>query len=165
MKTELVHLNSLLLGGVNFYGDPFSKKGGWDTENEIGKTWIRFTDYITKNPERSYSCKKYLFYEILIYGKETPDKGYLEVFVGEQINTAEVPLVLSTKFFPESDYIKVTLSGQEITSDWWQTVSAMSEYSNIEKDTSFIIQTYDERFKGMDCLDDSVMDAYIPIKA
>jgi hypothetical protein len=165
MKTELVHLNCLLLGGVSFYGDPFSRKGGWDSENEIGKTWNRFMDHITENSERPYSCNEPYWYEIHLYGSETAAKGYFEVFVGEKVNTAKLPFSLSSKFFPESDYLKVTLCGQEITSDWWQTLdeAIIPEYG-VRRNASFMIQAYDERFKGMDHLDDSVLDAYIPLE-
>ena len=165
MKTELIHLGPLLLGGVNFYGDPFSRKGCWDSENEIGKTWSRFMGHIAENPERSYSCNKPYLYEIHIYGSETAAKGYLEVFVGEEVNTAQLPFSLSSKFFPESDYLKVTLCGQEITSDWWQTFDPdIITDRSVLRNVSFMIQAYDERFKGMDHLEGSVLDTYIPVK-
>jgi len=165
MKTELTHLNPLLLGGVSFYGDPFSRKAGWDSENEIGKTWSRFIGHITENPERSYSCNEPYLYEIHIYGSETAAKGYFEVFVGEEVNTAKLPFSLSSKFLPEADYLKVTLYGQEITSDWCQTIETeIIPECGVKLNASYIIQAYDERFKGMDHLDDSVLDAYIPVK-
>jgi predicted transcriptional regulator YdeE len=166
MKTELIHLNSLLLGGVSFFGDPFSRKGSWDSENEIGKTWSRFMGHITENSERPYSRNKPYLYEIHIYGSETAAKGYFEVFVGEEVNTAKLPFSLSSKFFPESDYLKVTLYGQEITSDWCQTFDTdIIPECGVKRNASFIIQAYDERFKGMDHLDDSVLDVYIPVEA
>lgn len=166
MKTELIHLDSLLLGGVGFYGDPFSRKGGWDSENEIGKTWSRYMDHITKYPERSYSCNSPYLYEIHLYGSETAAKGYFEVFVGEEVNTAKLPFSLSSKFFPESDYLKVTLYGQEITGDWMQKLETdIIPGRGVRRNASFIIQAYDTRFKGMDHLDDSVLDTYIPVEA
>lgn len=164
MKTELIHLNSLQLGGVSFYGDPFSRKGGWDSENEIGKTWSRFICHITENPERSYSCNAPYMYEIHIYGSEMAAKGYFEVFVGEEVNTAKLPFSLSAKFFPESDYLKVTLYGQEITSDWWQMLDTdLISECGVKRNAPFIIQAYDERFKGMDHLEGSMLDIYIPV--
>lgn len=164
MKTELVHLRSMLLGGVSFYGDPFSRKGGWDAENEIGKTCDRFLTYIAANPERPYSRNQETVYEVHVYGEETASKGYFEVFVGEEVTGSQLPVELNAKQFPESDYIKITLSGQEITGDWWQTLDTdILPAFNARRQLPYIIQAYDSRFKGMDQLDGSVMDAYIPV--
>jgi predicted transcriptional regulator YdeE len=165
MKTELVHLPSMLLGGVSFYGDPFSRKGGWDADNEIGKTWNRFTAYIADNPQRSFSSKREVLYEVHIYGEETKSKGYFEVFVGEEVNSAELPVTLSAKQLPESDYIKITLSGQEIAGDWWQALDTeVLPAFHAMRSFPYIIQAYDHRFKDMNHLDDSVLDAYVPVE-
>lgn len=165
MKTELVSLDSMLLGGVSFYGDPISTKGGWDSENEIGKTWNRFIDYMTENPERPYSCNKPYRYEIHIYGSETESKGYFEVFVGEEVNTAQLPVTLCLKFIPKSNYLKLTLYGPEITGDWWLKLeSDIIPAEGVKRNSSYIIQSYDERFKGMDKICDSVLDVYIPVE-
>ena len=75
MKTTLVRLDALLLGGVGFYGDPFSLKGGWDSDNEIGRTCRRFGEFINANPDRPYSKNKPVFYEVHIYGGENGRKG------------------------------------------------------------------------------------------
>ena len=91
MKTDLVYLDDLLLGGVDFYGDPFRLKGGWDSDNEIGNTCRRYSEIVMENPKRPYSAGKNLFYEVHIYGKETTDKGYFEVFVGEEVTTPKLP--------------------------------------------------------------------------
>lgn len=164
MITELVHLRSMLLGGVSFYGDPFSRKGGWDSENEIGKTCDRYLSYIATNPERPYSSGREAMYEVHVYGEETASKGYFEVFVGEEVTGAQLPIALSAKQLPESDYLKITLTGQEITGDWWQTLDTeLLPAFHAARSAPYIVQAYDHRFKGMDQLDDSVMDAYIPV--
>ena len=165
MKTEMIHMDSMLLGGAVFYGDPISIKGSWDSENEIGKTCNRFMEYISQNPERPYSCNKPYIYEVHIYGNETASKGYFEVFVGEEVNSAKLPVSLSSKFFPETDYLKITLYGNEIISDWWKELDSDILPANCAKrNASFIIQAYDERFKGMDNIRDSIMDVYIPVQ-
>jgi predicted transcriptional regulator YdeE len=165
MQTELVHLHSMLLGGVNFYGDPISTKGSWDSENEIGKTWNRFMEYLTEHPERPYSCNKPYLYEIHIYGSETACKGYFEVFVGEEIHNAQLSMALCTKYIPESDYIKITLYGHEMTGDWWQQLETdIIPAQGVRKNSSYIIQAYDERFKGMDDIGNSILDVYIPVE-
>ncbi len=164
MKTQIVYLDSLLLGGVSFYGDPISLKGSWDAENEIGKTCQRFTEFVAENPFRAYSLGKPLFYEVHIYGSETLTKGYFEVFAGEEVRTAQLPVALSAKFIPASDYLKISLTGQEIVSDWWQELDAIiSAEKGVTRNYGYIIQAYDERFKGVDRIDESALDAYIPL--
>lgn len=165
MKIELVELDCLLLGGMSFYGDPLSTKGGWEEENEIGKTWKRFSNYITKNPERQYSSQGTYLYEIHVYSQETPTKGYFEVFVGEEVNTHKLPIVLSSKFIDSSDYLKITLTGKEIVSDWWLKLETeIIPNRNLRRKYDYIIQAYDERFKGMNNIEDSEIDAFIPVE-
>lgn len=164
MKTELTHLHAMLLGGVGFYGDPISTKGSWESENEIGKTWNRFMEYFTKNPDRPCSCNRPYLYEIHIYGSETAAKGYFEVFVGEEVNTAQLPVGLCAKFIPASDYLKITLYGNEITGDWWQNLDAELMPEGMKKSSSYMIQAYDERFRGMDNIGNSVLDVFIPVE-
>ena len=165
MKTELIKLNSMLLGGMNFYGDPISTKGGWDSENEIGKTWDRFMKYMSDHPERPSSCKKPYLYEIHICSSETATKGYFEVFVGEEVNATDLPIELCLKFIPTSNYIRITLYGQEITDDWrYKLDSEIIQGKGVRRVSSYIIQAYDERFKGMDNIDDSILDVYIPVE-
>ena len=165
MKTEVTRLSSILLGGVSFYGDPISAKGGWDTENEIGKTWQRFMTFLRENPERPYSCGKQLFYEVHLYGSETKKKGYFEVFVGEEVNTATLPIALCAKYIPESDYLKMTLFGREIVGDWWLKLETeILPALGFSAKSSHLIQVYDDRFKGMDNVDESILDVFIPIE-
>ena len=165
MKIDVVHLDALLLGGMSFYGDPISTKGEWEEENEIGKTWKRFVEFITMNPVRPYSVQGSYIYEVHIYNRETPAKGHFEVFVGEEVNTKELPIALSSKFIASSDYLKVTLTGKEIVSDWWQKLDTeIIPGRNLRKNNDYIIQAYDERFKGMDKLENSEMDAFIPVE-
>lgn len=166
MKKELTVLGPLLLGGVGFYGDPLSTKGGWDAENEIGKTWDRFMSHMNENPERPYSLSKPFLYEVHIYGDETEQKGYFEVFVGEEVGTSELPIGLVSKFIPEAEYLKVTLCGNEITGDWWQELDTkILPEAGRRRSGAYIIEAYDERFKGMDCLEESILDIFIPVES
>lgn len=163
MKTKLVHLNGLLLGGVSFYGDPFSVKSGWDSDNEIGNTCRRYTEIIAVYPELVASTHR-VFYEIHIYGSETADKGYFEVFVGEEVTTTELPIDLVSKYIPASDCLMATLTGKEITEDWWKRLDEEIFFKfGVKRNGSYIIEAYDERFKGMDQIEASEIDVYIPV--
>lgn len=165
MKIDLVNLESLLLGGMSFYGDPISTKGGWEEENEIGKTWKRFMEFINENPVRPYSVQGSYMYEVHIYNQETPTKGYFEVVVGEEVNTKELPIAIGSKFIASSDYLKITLVGKEIISDWCQKLDTEIITSrNLRRNYNYIIQAYDERFRGMNNIADSEIDVFIPVE-
>lgn len=162
MKTEFIRLPALLLGGVSYYGDPFSEKEGWDSENEIGKTWRRFM--ALRSELYPCSCGQAVLYEIHIYGAETPEKGYFEVFVGEAIFSAQLPPALSVKCIPASEYVKVTLTGQEITEDWSRTVQReLLPAEGYASRPEYAIQAYDDRFQGMDDLEHSTLVLYLPV--
>jgi predicted transcriptional regulator YdeE len=165
MKTELVHLDSLLLGGVGFYGDPFTRKGGWDSDNEIGSTCRRFVEIFDEPLRQTFAADMGRFYEVHVYGNETAGKGYFEVFAGMEVTTAELPVTLCTKYIAASDYLRATLTGQEISSDWWKTLETeiMTQYGVKRKET-YILQVYDDRFKGTDQIETSEIEAYIPVE-
>lgn len=165
MKTELVHLDSILLGGFSFYGDPISTKGGWDTENEIGKTFSRFTKHWTEHPERAYSAGINRVYEVHIYGPETPTHGFFEVFVGEEVTTSQLPIKLNSKFIEAADYLKLTLSGEEIVSDWYFNITKnILPPLGVRARNNYLLQVYDERFKSMEQIGVSIMEAYLPVE-
>ena len=67
------------LVGMSFYGDPFSLRGGWDGENEIGRVWARFMKYLG---EKEDLLKGIIypdaFYEVHIYNEETIEKGVFD---------------------------------------------------------------------------------------
>lgn len=166
MKIELVTLDSLLLGGMSYYGDPISTKGGWNEENEIGNTFQRFIQFIMENPDRPYSSHGSTMYEVHVYNRDTPVNGHFEVFVGEEVKTPELPIALACKYIPSSRYLRVTLSGGEITGDWWQTLDTeIMPARQLTRLADYIIQAYDERFKGLNNLEESEMDAFIPVAA
>ena len=165
MRTELVHLNSILLGGFSFYGDPISTKGGWDTENEIGKTFSRFTRHWLENPQRAYSVGINRVYEVHIYGPETPTNGIFEVFIGEEVTTSQLPINLSSKFIEAADYLKVTLCGEEIVSDWFCDITKeVLAPLGVRVRNNYLLQVYDERFKSMEQVKESIMEAYLPVE-
>jgi predicted transcriptional regulator YdeE len=57
------------------------------------------------------------------------------------------------------------LHGAEITSDWYQMIyQDWMPTSGYHQSGSYSIQRYDQRFKGLDQIDDSVLDVYIPIE-
>jgi predicted transcriptional regulator YdeE len=164
---KIVEREQILLAGFGFYGDPFTSKAGWTEENEIGILWSRFMGLLFK-PESPIAHLKNNkeWFEVWIETEESAEKGFFEIFVGTQIDSCEkVPYIMQMKVLPKSQYAVVTACGKQIQSEepynefqkWLKT----SKFIKIEK---YSIQVYDERFKGMDKIEESELDFYYPIK-
>ena len=66
---------------------------------------------------------------------------------------------------PEKTGKIVTLKGKQITSDWPKMIyHEWMPGSGYQEAHRFMFQLYDQRFKGLDHLDVSVLDAYVPVK-
>jgi predicted transcriptional regulator YdeE len=76
-----------------------------------------------------------------------------------------VPVVLSAKVLPAANYALFTLQEEEITSDWpWLVGTEWLPDAGYEMHGGYSFQCYDERFKGMQRIAESVLDVYIPVR-
>jgi AraC family transcriptional regulator len=104
-------------------------------------------------------------YEVHIYNEETMQKGMFEVFVGMEVAKLEnVPVELVVKILPSTTYAVFTLEGQQITSDWYQIAEQWLPQAGYQTAYEYSFQLYDQRFKGLDNLDESALDVYMPVK-
>lgn len=156
----------IILVGVGFFGDPFSMSAEWTEENEIGRLWNRLFAYMRKYPHGiKHVANQKVGYEVHIEHEETALKGYYEVFAGVEVTQIEdVPVELLVKILPATTYAVFTLRGQQIISDWYREIYQHwlpgSGYRNAHP---YSFQLYDERFQGLDKLDDSALDVYVPV--
>ena len=167
MQPKITESRQITLAGMSFYGDPFDTHSGWDEDNQIGLLWKRLYAYIKNEPSIAYFLNSGNWYEVHIYSEETQSKGLFEVFVGVECETqriAELPPQLLVKNLPETQYAVFTFKGEEISADWEKTLSDWMAGSGFESAGAYNFQFYDERFKGLERLDESVLDVYIPIK-
>jgi predicted transcriptional regulator YdeE len=105
-------------------------------------------------------------YEVQIINAETLKNGQFEVFAGVEISAQEVasvPVDLSLKVLPHTQYAVFTFHGQEITSDWEKVLEGWLATSGYQNPYLYNFQYYDERFKGLDRLAESTLDVYLPI--
>ncbi len=162
MEPKFIHKSKINLVGMSFYGDPFSKRGGWDGENEIGRLWARLMAYLeTERPNPQPAA----LYEVHIYTPETPTKGFFEVFVGFEIAHIEsIPLNLLAKTLPATEYGLFSFAGQAIVADWHLQIDEWIQTAGYQRTHPFSFQYYDHRFKGLDQLDGSILDVYLPVK-
>lgn len=168
MEAEIIEMDTLNLIGMEFYGLVEEQK----EENPMENLWNRFMKFSqekwnliqdsVKNPDLSY--------EVHIWNpQEIDDTGKFHVFIGLEADELDfMPLELVRKKLPSSKYAKFTLKGGEINEwesliyeDWFKD----SEYVlQLFEGYQFHIQRYDEkRFKGIDNLEDSELEVFIPV--
>lgn len=165
MEPTLIEMEQILLVGLSFFGDPFSLSGEWTEENEIGRLWQRFFVYIAARPPHlAHVVNAEQAYEVHIEHAETPQKGHYEVFVGQAVTQLkDVPVEFLVKILPAATYAVFHLTGQQIVSDWSKIMQEWMRAAGYQSAGKYGFQLYDRRFKGMDRLDESELDAYVPI--
>jgi predicted transcriptional regulator YdeE len=167
MEPTMVERGQIILVGFSFFGDPFAASGGWTEENEIGRLWSRFGAYLAQHGERiKHRTDPEASYEVHITHAETAAKGHFEVFVGVEVAQLEdVPVALSVKILPPTQYAVFTLKGRQIVSDWPRMIyHEWLPASGYQEVYPYMFEFYDQRFKGLDDLEGSAIDVYIPVK-
>jgi predicted transcriptional regulator YdeE len=166
MEPVITQKPEILLMGMSFYGDPFSQRGGWEAENEIGCLWTRLMKYMSENGEKiQHLTQPGVAYEVHIYNEETITQGVFEVFAGVPVEKLEdVPVELLIRILPPSEYAIFTFKGEEITSDWHMQIDQWIAAAGYQRAHPFSFQYLDERFKGVDNLAESILDVYMPVK-
>ena len=167
MKAKIIEKNQIILSGFSFFGDPFSISGEWTEDNEIGRLWKRFMNYMANHGNRIKNIKNdKVMYEVHVENEETTSKGNFDVFVGLEVEKLEdVPVETVIKILPPTKYAVFTLEGQQISSDWHRMIyNEWMPGSGYQKAYKYLIQFYDQRFKGLENIDESVLDVYVPVK-
>lgn len=168
MDIRIEEQEGIILVGLSYYGDPFESSAGWTEENEIGRLWQRFMDYLGNREGfmREFNAEEKMF-EVHIEHDETALKGFYEVFVGFEVPSLEgIPVDLLVKILPRTEYVIFTLYGKEISSDWHQMIyKDWLPGSGYKITHSYSYQLYDARFKGVDNIEESILDVYVPITA
>ncbi|MFX0015884.1 MAG: GyrI-like domain-containing protein [Promethearchaeota archaeon] len=159
----------LRLLGCVFYGDPFHSVGGWSEENEIGLTWQRFMRLYEKHKAfiQQFCMKCEVMYEVHLEPEEYKNTKKFYVFTGIEItDSPEIPLELFNMTLPVSKYGIFTFKGENIFRGGEFIYNEWLPDSNYEEAHPFLIQAYDQRFKGMESslLEESELDYHIPIK-
>jgi len=166
MQPTIVSKAEIKLVGMSFYGDPFETSAGWTEENQIGRLWQRMMTYLSEHGDKIQNqVPVKASYEVHIYGPETMSKGLFEVFVGLQVEKVEkVPVDLLVKLLPATEYAVFTLQGAQIVSDWHLEIDQWIKAAGYRHSYPFSFQYYDERFKGLDQVEDSQLDVYMPVE-
>jgi predicted transcriptional regulator YdeE len=165
MQPSITKKEKIILVGMAFYGDPFETSAGWTEENQIGRLWQRLMGHLAENPDSiQQRATTNTSYEVHVYNAETKTKGFFEVFVGVPVEGLKaVPVDLLVKILPATQYAVFTLRGEQISSDWHLEINRWLLKTGYRQALPFSFQYYDERFKGLDQIEDSILDVYIPI--
>ena len=99
--------------------------------------------------------------------RKRPKKGMYEIFTGVAVDDlADAPVELLIKVLPPSTYAVFTMQGQQIISDWHQAIyHEWQPQSGYQVSGGYSFQFYDHRFKGLDRVDESELDVYMPVTA
>lgn len=167
MKPEIINLGPMKIAGFSFYGDPVATHGGWTEENEIGVLWNRFKVFLKKN---EMNVDTYLIsqfgYELHIWNDETQKTGHYEVFVGKETkNPDKVPIDLVLKNLPLQKYALFEVAGPDINRDIFAKV--LLEWlpaADLKQVGHYMINRYDQRYKGLEYLNESVFEILFPIE-
>ena len=167
MEPVIVDKPAMILVGLGFFGDPFGISTAWSEENEIGRLWKRLMTYLDGNKQRIHHITTdAVMYEVHVQHQETAQTGEVEVFVGLEVdNLGDLPLELLAKILPPTTYAVFTLQSEQIVSDW--PLMIYTEWlpgSGYQSAHPYSFQRYDERFKGMDQLESSTLEVYIPVE-
>lgn len=164
--TAILEKPRLLLLGFGFFGDPFTASAEWTEENEIGRLWKRFMDYMMKPPDTLPPIvNPEVAYEVHIEHEESARTGHLEIFIGQEVtDITHLPVEVLMKVLPPATYAVFTLHGQEIISDWGRAIyQEWLPTSGYRRVSRYGFQYYDQRFKGMHRLDESTLEVYLPV--
>ncbi len=170
MEIDIIDKEALKLVGVDYYGPLGSLENG---KNPIENLWDRFAAFCEN---RWYTIEDIVVEEDVSYEVHMWNQEELEetrnfmAFIGVEIEElVNVPIELVVKVIPESRYARIRLVGDEIA-NWEELVYKewleSSEYQvRLFGTYSLDYQRYDEKvFKGIDNLEDSRLDVYIPIE-
>lgn len=170
MESEIIDRKEFKLIGMDYYGT--LKSAGREGENAVADLWQRFTDFCEAKWELidEYVANPKLSYEMHIWNEEEyQDTGNFHAFVGVEVNDVEyLPLELVIKKIPGGKFGKFTFRGGEI-GDWERMI-----YDQWMPDSDYGVETFEgysldiqcyheEEFKGVDRLEDSKMEVYVPL--
>jgi AraC family transcriptional regulator len=179
--------NLRLLGCV-YYGNPFHEAKEWSYENEIGKLWQRFGKLSQKYSSylEKIAIEPKVAYELHLEPEEYQKSKNYYVFVGIAVDYVdEMPLEFFLKSLPKTQYLQFTSNvtaqdnAEYFFSKWLNTnfnenitKSEESELklepdetinSGYEQAFPYILQRYDDKYKGLDD-PDSELGWMVPIK-
>jgi predicted transcriptional regulator YdeE len=156
----------LNLLGLTFHGNPFQSADEWSQKNDIGLLWQRFMALFKKYKFllEKLTDKSRTSYELHYEPEDFVETTHLDIFVGlNQNRQGEIPLDFVVKPLPEICYLIFTskLADKSKLEYFFQNWLQNKEVE-YQQAYPYVIQLYDERFRGMDD-PSSVIEWMIPV--
>ena len=165
LNPQITALPAMALAGFSFFGDPFHSHSGWTEENEIGRVWQRLTVFYDAIPaEMRHNADESVWYELHLEHPGSIEKGEWEIFVAYQIEKPEAHAIeMTVKYLPAMTWAIFPIKGSDIGS-FDTEYKKWLEASGYEEELPLLVERYDERFKGMDNLEESELDYMVPVR-
>ncbi len=168
MTPRIIEKKKITLVGMDFFGKPYEKAGGWSQKNAIGELWKRFEAFFSKKKNAIKHLVSESGHELWIDFETEKGSGNKYIFAGVEVaKIDDTPLELVIKVLPETRYAVFTFTMREIKENWSKTQEIWSKWlpqAGLEPSFDYMIEYYDtKRFKGMDNLD-SELDFMVPVK-
>lgn len=165
MEPVIVARDRIFLVGFSFFGDPFRLHSAWSEENEIGRLWRRWMEYLEQHAAELVFAEPHTAYEVHLDTAERARTGEYEVFVGAAVNAIDsAPVETLVKILPPATYAVFTLMGDQIVGDWPRQIEDWMTRTGHQSAYPYSFEYYDERFKGIDQIGESLLDVYVPIR-
>jgi AraC family transcriptional regulator len=166
MKPKIIEEKEIILVGMDFYGNPYEKAGGWSEQNAIGELWKKFSS-VSENKKSSI---KHLVsdsgYEVWIDFEGEKDTENKYIFVGVEVAKLEdLPLEFVARIMPKTKYAVFTMKMPGIKAEGIKMLwNKWLPETGLKTSFNYMIEYYDnQRFKGMDN-PDSEIDFMVPIQ-
>jgi AraC family transcriptional regulator len=166
MKPKIIEEKEIILVGMDFYGNPYEKAGGWSEQNAIGELWKKFSG-VSENKKRSI---KHLVsdsgYEVWIDSEGEKDSKNKYIFVGVEVAKLEdLPLEFVARIMPKTKYAVFTMKMPDIKAEGIKMLwNKWLPETGLKTSFNYMIEYYDnQRFKGMNN-PDSEIDFMVPIQ-
>ena len=166
MQPKIIEKRGIILVGMDFYGDPYLKAGGWSEQNAIGELWKRFMScYGTKKDSIKHLVSD-AGYEVWIDFEGEKDTKNKYIFVGVEVTKLEdLPIEFVARIMPKTRYAVFTMKMPDIKSGGIKMLwNKWLPETGLKTSSNYMIEYYDnQRFKGMDN-PDSEIDFMVPIQ-
>ena len=115
MQPKIIEKSGIILAGMDFYGDPYLKAGGWSEHNAIGELWQRFSNFFkTKKDSIKYLVSD-AGYEVWIDFEGDKDTKNKYIFVGVEVTKLEdLPIEFVARIMPKTRYAVFTMKMPDI---------------------------------------------------
>lgn len=163
----IIEKHSYKMVGMSFFGDPFTNVTMWSEDNGIGQLWKRFGVWIQPNLHTlPTAMKENMVYEVHIKPDQMNESGGYEVFAGIQVEALDViPVECVGKVLPQTQYAEFTLTGEEITSDWYSWIyEGWMPHSGYEPSSGYSIKVYNKIPEGFEHVKKASFKVLVPIR-